>query len=140
MWAVCLIGTALIIAYTDITQRRIDNKLILAVAILSIALNGFAQFNPVYYFIAVIIGLLLFGFGIFAGGDIKLMLAFLPAINTEHWPVILMLVAVTGGIIAAGYLIYGLIAGRIQEVRKRGLPYGVPIAFAGCVGVLLSSA
>lgn len=139
MWPFLLTIIVVSILITDITQRRINNYQVLAVFILSLASTGFTAVAPVPLLIATIIGLLLFGFGFFAGGDIKLMLAFLPAISTVWWLPVLVLMAFMGGVMALGYLGYGWLGGRMKQVRERGLPYGVPVAIAGLGGVWLSS-
>ena len=113
--------------------------LVLLAASLSLISSGLAAFSPIAYFFAILIGTALFAINAFAGGDIKLMLAFLPAINFNWWPVVLMLTACIGGIMAVGYLTYGLLTKRLEVVLKRGLPYGVPIAISGVFGVWLTS-
>ena len=127
------------ITYSDITQRFISNKLVVVVLGLSLLCTGFSAFALVPILIATVVGLALFAVGAFAGGDIKLMLAFLPGIALEWWSVVLLLTTLIGGVMAVGYLGYGVWTKTLPAVRKRGLPYGVPIAIAGFFGVLLTA-
>ena len=127
------------ICYGDITQRIISNKLVLIVLVTSLLSSGLSAFAVIPMLLATLAGLLLFAIGAFAGGDIKLMLAFLPGIALQWWPVVFLLIAIIGGVMAVGYLGYGLWTKRLRAVRERGLPYGVPIAIAGFLGVLLTS-
>lgn len=127
------------ITYTDITQRFISNKLVLVVLGLSLLCTGFSAFEVLPILIATIAGLTLFAIGAFAGGDIKLMLALLPGIAVQWWPVVFLLITVIGGLMALGYLGYGVWTKKLSAVRERGLPYGVPIAIAGFFGVFLTS-
>ncbi|MFK0573728.1 prepilin peptidase [Endozoicomonas sp.] len=139
MFAVLLIIVACSIVFTDVTRRHISNHQVITVAMLSLVISGFTAFAPLACLLALITGLVLFAAGAFAGGDIKLMLAFLPAIQLQWWSLVLMMVAIIGGVMALGYLGYGWINNRMQAVRERGLPYGVPIVIAGFGGVLLSA-
>lgn len=139
MFAVLLIIVVCSIVFTDVTRRHISNHQVIAVAVLALLISGFTAFAPLACFLAIITGLVLFAAGAFAGGDIKLMLAFLPAIQLQWWSLVLMMVAIIGGIMALGYLGYGWMTHRMQAVKERGLPYGVPIVIAGFGGVLLSA-
>ena len=108
-------------------------------ALLTLLTSGFHAFAPLPFLGAVVAGLALFGLKVMAGGDIKLMLAFLPGIALEWWPVVFVVMAGIGGVMAVGYLGYGWGTNTLPAVRKRGLPYGVPIAIAGCFGVWLTN-
>ena len=134
-----ILGVSGVIAFSDILHRRINNYLVLIVAVLAMVISGFSAFAVIPFAIATGIGLVLFGFGIFAGGDIKLMLAFLLGIDTQWWPVVFLLTAVIGGVMAAGYLLIGLYKKDLNQVRKKGIPYGVPIVISGLLGILLTT-
>ena len=135
---ILLLMTVVYILFTDITKRQIYNNQVMAILVLSLVCSGLTAFAPLPYLLAVITGLVLYAIGVFAGGDIKLILAFLPAIQLQYWSLVLMLIAIVGGILAIGYLAYGWSTKQMQEVRERGLPYGVPIALSGYIGVFLS--
>lgn len=127
------------ICYTDITCRRISNYQVLAVLGLSLLCSGFSALAPMPLAITTVISLAVFATGAFAGGDIKLLLAFLPGIAVRWWPVVFFVMAVIGGVMALGYLGYGWWTKTLPALRERGLPYGVPIAMASFLGVLLTA-
>ena len=140
MWLIfLLVVCAIYISYTDITRRRISNYQVLAVLGLSLLCSGFSALAPIALVIATVVGLVVFVTGAFAGGDIKLLLAFLPGIAVNWWPVVFFVMAVIGGVMALAYLGYGWWTNTLPEVRQRGLPYGVPISIAGLLGVLLTA-
>ena len=87
---------------------------------------------------AFVIGCLLFAFNIFAGGDIKLALAFLLGIPTTLWPTFIVLTTMSGGLLAACYIISALLTHQVPALRERGIPYGVPIALVGTLCVWLT--
>lgn len=134
-----LVAVSVYIAVTDISRRHIDNQAVLVVLALSLASSGLAALALWPLLAAILTGVLLFSLGIFGGGDIKLVLAFLPAISLRWWPVFFILVTGLGAVLALGYLGYGLYSNRLQAVRQRGLPYGVAIVLAGIFGVWLSA-
>ena len=127
------------VIHSDIHTRQISNKLILAVAVTVLLISKFSAIAVLPLILAFLVGLTLFALGIFAGGDIKLMLAFLPGIALQWWPVVLLSTAILGGILALAYLLYGLLKNQLKEVRKKGIPYGIPITLSGLLGILLTN-
>ena len=138
MTGVLLLSISGFIVYSDISSRKINNSQVLLIALLAMVISGLSAFAAIPFTIATLIGFILFGFGFFAGGDIKLMLAFLLGIETQWWPVVFLLTAFIGGVMAAGYLIAGLCKKNLKQVRKKGIPYGVPIVISGLFGVWLT--
>lgn len=130
--------SSLFVLYKDVTERVINNELVIIILALSVINSGVTNFTA-WYLICIAIGLALFTTGIFAGGDIKLMLAYLIGIDSQWWPVVFLLTALMGGVMALGYLAYGALCNKMRQVRERGLPYGVPIALSGFLGVWLTS-
>ncbi|MGY0217804.1 prepilin peptidase [Endozoicomonadaceae bacterium StTr2] len=136
---VILVAVCCCIFYSDATKRQIRNPLVVSVAVLSLLCSGLTAFASFPYLVAVLIGIGLFAANAIAGGDIKLILAFLPAIDRSWWVVVLLVIATLGGVMACGYLIYGLLTGKLSAVRQRGLPYGIPIGVGGLLGVWLTA-
>lgn len=139
VWGI-LIGVSGSIIYSDIAHRRIDNFLVVIVAVSAIIIPGFTLTAILPLILAVIVGLALFALGIFAGGDIKLMLAFLMGIAFEWWLLVLLLTAFIGGVMALAYLVYGFFFSDLNKICNRGLPYGVPITISGLFGLWLTIA
>lgn len=125
--------------WSDIRYRRISNPLVIGIAMLSIAATGGCAVALLPWLLVFAVSCVLFAGNILAGGDIKLILAFLPGIHIDYWPVLFLFMTVTGGVMACLYLGYGLVNHCIPEIRKKGLPYGVAIGLAGFVGVFCTA-
>ncbi|WP_275946076.1 prepilin peptidase [Vibrio metschnikovii] len=124
----------------DLRQRVIDHHYLLALSVV-ILLGWFIQpnwFVLPYTLAIVIVGLVLFHFRILAAGDSKLLAILSLGISPEYIPLTLVGISVAGGLIASGYLLYGLCTD-LTAVRQRGIPYGVPISLVGGLAVYLSS-
>ena len=156
---------AIVIAYMDIRYRRIPNKLVLAILIVGLTMNtlfggshglllslgGLGVSFGIMFFLHV--------FGTMGAGDVKLFAA-IGAVNGLSLVIpTLMLVALTGGILAIFMMVYsgrvrrtmfnvmqffyGLLPGQhiprfeIPADRKYTLPYAVPICFGSLVTFFL---
>jgi prepilin peptidase CpaA len=156
---------AIVIAYMDIRYRRIPNKLVLAILIVGLTMNtlfggshglllslgGLGVSFGIMFFLHV--------FGTMGAGDVKLFAA-IGAVNGLSLVVpTLMLVALTGGVLAIFMMVYsgrvrrtmfgvmqffyGLLPGQhiprfeIPADRKYTLPYAVPICFGSLVTFFL---
>jgi prepilin peptidase CpaA len=153
---------ALMISYMDVRYRRIPNKLVLAILIgglvlhivfdgyhgLLLSLGGFAFAFAIMFFFHV--------FGTLGAGDVKLFAAIGAVGGVSLVLPTLLVVALTGGVLAICKMIYsgraratmfgvmqffyGLLPGQkvprfeIPEDRSHTLPYALPI----CFGSLLS--
>lgn len=162
---VILIPLAIAIVYMDIRYRRIPNKLVLLILLggltlntifggphgLLVSLGGFALAFTLMFFFHL--------FGTMGAGDVKLFAA-IGAVN--GLPLVLptlLVVALTGGVLAIGKMIYarrvgatmfgvfqffyGLLPGQtvprfaIPEDRSYTLPYAVPICFGSLISFFL---
>ncbi|WP_332402848.1 prepilin peptidase [Vibrio metschnikovii] len=124
----------------DLRQRVIHHHYLLALSVV-ILLGWFIQPNwfVLPYTLAIIAaGLVLFHFRILAAGDSKLLAILSLGISPEYIPLTLVGISVAGGLMASGYLLYGLCTD-LTAVRQRGIPYGVPISLVGGLAVYLSS-
>ena len=136
-----------LICYGDISRRHINNNLVVCLALLgalltllawqkgSYALGWWLILQPLS---VVIVGFGLFVFGICGAGDVKLLAAISIAIKPEFWLVTLLLMCILGGLLALGYLLYGVLSKRLAQVKAKGLPYGLAIAASGGLAVYIS--
>nr|WP_251073263.1 prepilin peptidase [Vibrio cincinnatiensis] len=130
----------LVLVVEDIYKRSLSNKYILLLLVL-ILLGWFIQPNwsvlP-YTLVILLIGLVLFYFQLLAAGDTKLLAVLSLGIHPDYLPLTLVGITVVGGIMAIGYLLYGLCT-NLRAVRQKGIPYGVPISLVGGFAIYLSS-
>lgn len=130
----------LLLMFGDIYKRTLENKYILLLLVF-ILLGWFSQPNwyilP-YTLMILLSGLALFIFRILAAGDTKLLVVISLGIKPEYILLTLISISVMGGIMAIGYLLYGLCT-NLDTVRQKGIPYGVPISLVGGLAVYLSS-
>ena len=163
--ALLLIPLACAISYMDIRYRRIPNKLVLVILVGGLLLN--TLFGGTQGLLASLGGLALgFGlmfflhiFGTMGAGDVKLFAA-IGAVNGLRLVLpTLMIVALTGGVLALVKMIYsgrvratmfgvlqffyGLLPGQtvprfaIPEDRSYTLPYAVPICFGSLISFFM---
>lgn len=160
--ALLLVPMAIIIAYMDIRYRRIPNKLVLLTFLGGLALNTiFAGRHGLIASLAgsaIAFGLMFFlhAFGTMGAGDVKLFAAVGAVLGSSLILPTLVVVALTGGVLAICKMIYsrnvgttmfgvlhffyGLLPGQrvprfeIPSDRSYTLPYGVAI----CGGSLIA--
>ncbi|MBT0032650.1 prepilin peptidase [Vibrio alginolyticus] len=126
--------------YSDFFKRTILNSIVLILAV-TILLGWFSQPNwhiwP--YTVAIVLGgLLLFQLGVLGAGDTKLLAVISLGIDPSYMPLTLVGIVMVGGVMALGYLLYGLLTD-LAKVRQRGIPYGVPICLVGGLAIVVSA-
>lgn len=130
----------LVLSASDIYKRYLDNKCILLLLVL-VLLGWLTQPNwsilP-YTLVILAVGFVLFYFRLLAAGDIKLLAVLSLGIHPDYLPLTIVGITVIGGIMALGYLLYGLCTD-LTVVRQKGIPYGVPISLVGGCAIYLSS-
>jgi prepilin peptidase CpaA len=159
------IPLASMIAYMDVRYRRIPNKLVLTILIGGLVLNSvFAGWKGLLAslggcLIAFCLMFLLHLFGTMGAGDVKLCAAVGSVIGVAHVLPTLMIIALTGGVLAVFKMIqarrvgatmhgvfqffYGLLPGQtvprfeVPEDHSFTLPYAVPICFGSIVSFFL---
>lgn len=130
----------LVLSVSDIYKRYLDNKCILLLLVL-VLLGWLTQPNwsVLPYTLAILlIGLVLFYFQLLAAGDTKLLAVLSLGIHPDYLLLTIVGITVIGGIMALGYLLYGLCTD-LTAVRQKGIPYGVPISLVGGFAIYLSS-
>lgn len=140
MLALLSLPLLLLIAIDDIKSRFIDNRAVVVLGVL-VLLGWFTQPNwhiwP--YTLAIVLGgLLLFQLGVLGAGDTKLLAVISLGIDPAYMPLTLVGIAMVGGVMALGYLLYGLMTD-LTKVRQRGIPYGVPICLVGGLAIVVSA-
>lgn len=138
--ATLLTGVLAWAAISDVRDRRIPNRAVLAVLALSLPW----LFTGVSVGSALAAGLLslavcfaLFWFGLFGAGDAKLFFSVALFAGLGHLPVFIIVTALAGGAIAAASLVtrptraFVMLQMRGKGEWGRGIPYGVAIAIGG---------
>jgi prepilin peptidase CpaA len=133
-------------AWLDLKFRRIPNWLCVATAATGlVAAFWFGSFpalgsHVLHMFAALVGGMLLFGLGVFGGGDAKFYAAVAAWFALGKAWLLMMAVAMCGLVLLIVWFTYRRLAG--YPVRKKdgagfdGLPYGIAIG-AGAMAVLL---
>jgi prepilin peptidase CpaA len=166
--AVMFIPLAIMIAYMDVRYRRIPNKLVLVVLLGGMALNTvFAGWSGLWASVAgsgIAFGMMfvLHVFGTMGAGDVKLCAAVGAVIGVSHVLPTLLIIALSGGLLAVCKMIYarrvgrtmigvaqffyGLLPGQtVPHIEVPAdpaitLPYAVAICLGGFVSLLVFSA
>jgi len=129
-------------AVDDIAHRRIANAFVLGLTLLALVR---LLFGPAFGavagtpFLDVAVALAVFGagavafrFGLFGGGDVKLLAAGALWIGAGSVGSYLIATAVAGGLLAIGFLAWTLIANTVRRGAIRpSLPYGLAISAGG---------
>ncbi|EGU36046.1 hypothetical protein VIBRN418_08667 [Vibrio sp. N418] len=95
------------------------------------------QIIGIYNLLVGIFFLFFYVFSFWGGGDTKLAIAFLPAISSQYALLFLIGIGLLGGVLLSVYLIAGLRRG-FDEIKKGGLPFGIPICISGLLCVAAS--
>lgn len=139
--ALVAIGLFAAAAAQDLARRRIANRLVLALAVAAVLRIGFglvagAEVTPVKDMAAALAvfggGVAAFHFGVFGGGDAKLLAAGALWTGAASVGAYLLATALAGGLLALGFLIWAARSrGQGGERPRIALPYGVAISAAG---------
>lgn len=128
---ILLVIKLLLICYSDIRHRIVSNKLIITIAITTLAL-GFAKNNTVSIVIplfALLAGYIIFHFNFIGGGDVKLITVLLLTLTPGQSLDFILYTAIMGGVV----MIIGMLINR-SDIQQRGVPYAVAIS----IGFLLA--
>lgn len=144
---VCLLGALMLwAAFTDIRGRIISNRTVLAITGLYPAYALAAGLDPALAgwiggllvgFAVLIISAGLFAFNIFGGGDAKMLAAVALWAGPGLLSQFLLITAITGGLLAMGFLVYRRMApsaserAALDDGAMDSLPYGVAITAGG---------
>ncbi|WP_244291601.1 MULTISPECIES: prepilin peptidase [Vibrio] len=138
-WLIILATVLFYISYCDFRVRIITNKhcaIVTVIALYSLVCKD--NFDVLPFSLSILIfGIALSYFSILGAGDSKLLSAISLAISPEYIVPIIFLIVFLGGALSLGYYIYGLMTD-MEKVRRRGLPYGIPIVIGSLIGVVAS--
>ncbi|SMB78944.1 prepilin peptidase CpaA [Pasteurella testudinis DSM 23072] len=115
----------IILSWSDINQRIISNSTVLTLLIFIVPFS-FLFHGDVFIsnaLISLVIGFMIFYFGVIGGGDIKLISVLMLATPTNHIVPFLFLTSIVGLLL----IIVGWIFFR-HSIKENGLPYGVAIS------------
>jgi prepilin peptidase CpaA len=143
--AVALTGVLAWAAIMDVRRRRIPNRAVLAVLLLSgpwLLASGMSLPSAIFAgLIALAMSYALFAFGVVGAGDAKLFSSVALFAGLAHLPALAMGTALVGGLIAAASLVArptrALVMLQLRGAGDygRGIPYGVAIALSGALVV-----
>lgn len=141
---IAAMGLFLWAAASDVASRRIPNRLVALLALLALARIGLdvaggagptrAAADVGAGLAVFAFGALLFRWGLFGGGDVKLLAAGALWLGAGATLPFLASAALAGGALAIGFVLWLAVAGH-GRVRP-SLPYGVAIAAGGVIGTL----
>lgn len=134
-----LVTLSFVAALGDVRYRMISNRVCVAIFVIAFLissvpynLNWAAKASALVAFC-----LLLYRVSFWGGGDLKLCLAFLPAVSENYLLLFLVLIGLSGGVLAGFYLLYGYLTD-MSKVWSKGLPYGIPVCLSGLLCVAAS--
>ena len=134
-----LVGLGLAACWLDWRYRRIPNWLCGSLAVLGLAIatmfgGGDALLTHALHFAAaLLVGMLLFKFGVFGGGDAKFYAAMAAWFPLDMWARLAIHVTLAGLALLVVWFTYRRLAGK--KIRPKNptiydsLPYGIAIAF-----------
>lgn len=144
MWLVYMLLIILLVllikvAIRDINERSVSHSDLLWLTG-TLLLGWFWHVNIAVwpYTLGIVVGGFgLFCLGILGAGDTKLLAVLSLGVSPVFMPIMLYSLVFLGGILAVGYLLYGL-ATDLAKVRQKGIPYAVPISVVGGAFIFLS--
>jgi prepilin peptidase CpaA len=124
----------------DLCRRRIPNVIPAALIVLfalAAATGGFRPLAPhlISLAIAAILGIVLFYYGVWGGGDAKLLMAIAPFLVPQELLSFLLITGCAGGIIAAAFLVKRRLA-PVSVPQAGGAPGEIPYGLALVAGGL----
>ena len=128
-----LVPAWLWVCYTDWRYRRIDNWVVVYLALaglIMLYLSGSAAMPVLKHSAAVLAaGYLAWRLNLVGAGDVKLFFA-LSLWHLEEMAAFILCMSLIGGMIALGYLMLRALRRRRGENFDGGVPYGIAIVFA----------
>ncbi|WP_082856549.1 A24 family peptidase [Marinomonas atlantica] len=127
------------IAWDDMRSRQVRHRYLLCLTFLLI-FTWIDQPNwsilP-YSLVILLVGFVLHLIRILGAGDTKLLFVISLGVTPQFLSLFLYGTVLLGGIVASLYLLYGYCTD-LSKVRKKGIPYAVPISLSGGAAILFS--
>jgi prepilin peptidase CpaA len=141
-WALWALFAALAAAggYCDARYRTIPNALTVPMALAGLAsvwlLSGSsaALYALAHFAVALVLGILAYGFKLWGGGDAKFYAATAAWFPLADFPRLIMAISLAGVVLVLGWLGAARLRRRADGI-KRQLPYGLAIAAGGLLTV-----
>lgn len=130
---------SIVVFICDIRYRLIPNRVCFAIFVICIWISS-VTYNVNWMTkasIFVAFCLVIYRFKYWGGGDLKLCLAFLPAVPEYYLLLFPVLIGLLGGALTVIYLVYGYITD-MSKAWSQGLPYGIPVCLSGLLCVAAS--
>lgn len=128
----------------DLMSRRISNLFPIFIIVLFLAAHIIAGWqvdvwkNLISFLVVLVIGALLFKYGIMGGGDVKLWAAVALWFKPSQLPLLILCITLAGGALALVSIIRRLIRKNAISTQNGGaVPYGVAIAIGTIITVSL---
>ena len=127
------------ISQGDLLNREVQHNHLMLLALLVL---GLWVIHPnydslIYLFIVLVAGFFLFMLKLLGAGDTKLLAVLVLGIDPVYFSAMLYLTVMLGALMALGYLVYGLLTD-LRKVRKKGIPYAIPISISCYFFIVLS--
>ncbi|KKD60219.1 hypothetical protein RN22_12110 [Grimontia sp. AD028] len=134
-----LITISALIVYSDVKERKISNRLSLAVLACCLFIaygNESIELHILRGFIVFFVGVIFFSLGIVGAGDVKLFSAYALIIDSQFWLLTLVAITFVGGFTAIFIFIKSKL---LKNSSIRGVPYGLPIVVSSLFFIHLSA-
>ncbi|EGQ8092758.1 TPA: prepilin peptidase [Vibrio vulnificus] len=131
--------TALYASFTDAKSRVISNHTVVFAFLCCFIfafLNGYLLHSFLIATLCFAFSFILWLLGFWGGGDAKYFPVMMVGVKPDYAIEAICYIGLFGGITVIGVYVYCLIAKK--EIKKIGIPYGIPISASCCLFMLLS--
>ena len=135
IWWLILATICIFICWRDYKHRVISNKsvLLLLGLLLSTAVIRDSQLYFAQALLVLLLGIVLWKFGVFGAGDIKLASTFALLIDPNYLMLTFVIMFLLGGIEALLYILIRKL--KPISIVHDGLPFAIPIVISGVFGI-----
>ncbi|HAS6342628.1 TPA: pilus assembly protein CpaA [Vibrio vulnificus] len=132
--------TALYASFTDAKSRVISNYTVVFAFLCCFIfafLNGYLLHSFLIATLCFALSFILWSFGFWGGGDAKYFPVMMVGVKPDYAIEAICYIGLFGGITVIGVYVYCLLAKK--DIKKMGIPYGVPISLSCLIFLNLSS-
>ncbi|WP_417551956.1 prepilin peptidase [Marinomonas fungiae] len=129
----------LLVAIDDWCNRTVRHIYLVCLAVLLLSTWYVLPNYSILPYSALILlcGFVLHIFKVLGAGDTKLLVVLSLGVAPEYLLTVVFVAVILGGGLSLVYFFYGLFTD-LAAVRRRGVPYAIPISIAGGLGILLT--